>query len=50
MGEPAFDAGGPLRDIFTLYFDAAARNIMQGTGSSFNLKYDQNMTKENKQW
>ena len=27
-GEPAFDEGGPIREFFTLYFDAAARNIM----------------------
>ena len=33
--EPAFDAGGPLREFFTLYFDADARNIMQCTSSSF---------------
>ena len=31
IGEPAFDAGGPLREFFTLYFDAAARNITQVT-------------------
>ena len=35
IGEPAFDAGGPVREFFTLYFVAAARNIMQGTSSSF---------------
>ena len=40
IGEPAFDAGGPLREFFTLYFDAAARNIMQGTSSSFTLLHD----------
>ena len=28
IGEPAFDAGGPLRGFFTLDFDAAARNIV----------------------
>ena len=37
IGEPAFGAGGPLRELFILYFDAAARNIMQGTSSSFTL-------------
>ena len=40
IGEPAFDAGGPLREFFTLYFDAAARTVMQGTSSSFTLLYD----------
>ena len=40
IGEPAFDAGGPLRKFFTMYFDAAARNIMQGTSSSFTLLHD----------
>ena len=40
IGEPAFDAGGPLRAFFTLYFDAAARNIMQGTNRSFTLLHD----------
>ena len=40
IGEPAFDAGGSLREFFTLYFDAAARNIMQGTSSSFTLLHD----------
>ena len=40
IGEPAFDAGGPMRELFTLYFDAAARNIMQGTSSSFTLLHD----------
>ena len=40
IGEPAFDTGGPLREFFTLYFDAAARNIMQGTSSSFTLLHD----------
>ena len=28
IGKPVFDAGGPLREFFTLYFDAAARNII----------------------
>ena len=40
IGEPAFDVGGSLRDFFTLYFDAAARNTMQGTNSSFTLLHD----------
>ena len=40
IGEPVFDAGGPLREFFTLYFDAAARNIMQGTSRSFTLLHD----------
>ena len=40
IGEPAFDAGGSLREFFTLYIDAAARNIMQGTSSSFTLLHD----------
>ena len=40
IGEPAFDAGGPLREFFILYFDAAARNIMQGTSSSLTLLLD----------
>ena len=40
IGEPVFDAGGPLRKFFTLYFDAAARNIMQGTSNSFTLLHD----------
>ena len=40
IGEPAFDAGCPLREFFTLYFDAAARNIMQGTNRSFTLLHD----------
>ena len=40
IGETAFDAGGPLRAFFTLYFDAAARNIMQGTNRSFTLLHD----------
>ena len=40
IGEPAFDAGGPLREFFTLHFDAAARNIMQGTNRSFTLLHD----------
>ena len=40
IGELAFDAGGPLREFFTLYFNAAARNIMQGTSSSFSLLHD----------
>ena len=40
IGEPAFDAGGPLREFFTLDFDAAARNIVQGTSSSFTLLDD----------
>ena len=40
IGEPAFDAGGPLREFFTLDFDAAARNIVQGTSSSFTLLHD----------
>ena len=39
IGKPAFDAGGPRREFFTLYFDAAARN-MQGTSSSFTLLRD----------
>ena len=37
IGEPAFDARGPLREFFTLYVDAAARNIMQVTNRSFSL-------------
>ena len=40
IGETAFDAGGPLREFFTLYLDAAARNIMQGTSSAFTLLHD----------
>ena len=40
IGEPTCDAGGPLREFFTLYFDAAARNIMQGTSNSFTLLHD----------
>ena len=40
IGKPAFDAGGPLREFFTLYFHAAVRNIMQGTSSSFTLLHD----------
>ena len=40
IGEPAFDAGCPLRKFFTLHFDAAARNIMQGTNRSFTLLHD----------
>ena len=40
IGEPAFDTGGPRREFFTLYFDDAARNIMQGTSSSFTLLHD----------
>ena len=28
VGEPAFDAGDPLREFFPMYFDAAARIIM----------------------
>ena len=40
IGEPAFDAGGPLREFFTLHFDATARNIMQGTNRSFTLLHD----------
>ena len=40
IGEPAFDTGSPLREFFTLYFDAAARNIMQGTSSTFTLLHD----------
>ena len=38
--EPVFDAGSPMREFFTLHFDAAARNIMQGTSSSFTLLHD----------
>ena len=38
--EPAFDADGLLREFFTLYFDAAARKIMQGTSSAFTLLPD----------
>ena len=33
IGEPALDAGCPT--FLTLYFDAAARNIIQDTSSSF---------------
>ena len=40
IGEPAFDAGCPLREFFTSYFDATARNIMQGTNRSFTLLHD----------
>ena len=40
IGEPAFDAGGPLREFFTLYFDAAARNNIQVTSSSFTLLHN----------
>ena len=40
IGEPTFDAGGPLREFFNLHFDAAARNIMQGTNRSFILLHD----------
>ena len=40
IGEPVFDAGGPLREFLTLYFDAAARNIMWGTSSSSTLLHD----------
>ena len=40
IGEPALDAGGTLRAVFTLHFDAAARKIMQGTSSSFTLLHD----------
>ena len=40
IGKPAFDAGGPLREYIKLYFDTAARNIMQGIGSSFTLLHD----------
>ena len=40
IGKPAFDAGGQLGELFTLYFDAAARNVMQGTSSSFTLLHD----------
>ena len=35
--KPAFDAGGPLREFFTLLFHATARSIMQGSSSSFTL-------------
>ena len=35
LGEPVFDAGG--QEFLTLYYAFAARNIMQGTSSSFNL-------------
>ena len=38
--EAAFNAVGPLREFFWLYFDAAARNIMRGTSSSFTLLHD----------
>ena len=40
IGEPGFDACSLMRQFFTLYFDAAARNIMQGTSSSFTLFHD----------
>ena len=40
IGESAFDEGGPLREFSILYFDAAARNIMQGISSSFTLLHD----------
>ena len=40
IGEAAFNAVGPLREFFGLYFDAAARNIMRGTSSSFTLLHD----------
>ena len=40
IGEPAFNAGDPLREFFGLYFDAVARNIMRGTSSSFTLLHD----------
>ena len=40
IGEPTFDACGPLREFFILYFDAATRNIMHGTNSSFTLLHD----------
>ena len=40
IGEPAFNAGDPLREFFRLYFDAVARNIMRGTSSSFTLLHD----------
>ena len=40
IGEPVFDADGPLREFFKLCFDAAARNIMQCTSSSFTLLHD----------
>ena len=39
IGEPEFNEGGPPR-IFHIVLDAAARNIMQGTSSSFTLLYD----------
>ena len=40
IGEPGSDICGLMRQFFTLYFDAAARNIMQGTSSSFTLLHD----------
>ena len=40
IGELAFDVGGQLREFFILYFDAAARSIMQGVSSSSNLLHD----------
>ena len=40
IGEIAFDVGGQLREFFILYFDAAARSIMQGVSSSFTLLHD----------
>ena len=40
IGEPAFDVDGLLREFFTLYFDTAARNIIQGTSSSVTLLHD----------
>ena len=39
IGEPEFDEGGPPR-VFHIVLDAAARNIMQGTSSSFTWLHD----------
>ena len=38
--EPAFNAGGPLREFSKLYFDAASRNNVQFTNNSFNLLHN----------
>ena len=40
IGEPKFNAGGPWRVFFTLYFDATAGYIMQGASSFFTFLSD----------
>ena len=40
VGEPAADVGGPLREMFTLFYDIAGQKLMCGQENNYSFQHD----------